>query len=232
MPECQTRVDLFPEVRDGTLHFYADVNVRQSPTVAAFLASSSRRSTASRPRRCSAIPADFVRQVMDGIGLAGREAGLNAMLAPVKRHAADRARERWRTDRDQARHDRYAAELRPTTGASFPLYHLVALPMLIANFAITSSARSVSPRSRLLAGRRRRRPSRRSSPCARRRWSCRIASSRSSAAPARSGPSAELRQRIPELDISSWSGCALRVTRSCLASSSAASRRASGPPTR
>ena len=27
VPECQTRVDLFPERRDdGTLHFYADVN--------------------------------------------------------------------------------------------------------------------------------------------------------------------------------------------------------------
>ena len=33
VPDCQTRVDLFPERRDdGTLHFYADVNARQSPT--------------------------------------------------------------------------------------------------------------------------------------------------------------------------------------------------------
>ena len=39
VPECQTRVDLFPErTDDGMLHFYADVNVRQSPTIAAFLA--------------------------------------------------------------------------------------------------------------------------------------------------------------------------------------------------
>ena len=38
VPECQTRVDLFPEVRDGKLYFYADVNARQSPTIAAFLA--------------------------------------------------------------------------------------------------------------------------------------------------------------------------------------------------
>src|ERR687885_2776390 len=37
IPECQTRVDIFPELRDGRLHFYADVNVRQSPTIAAFL---------------------------------------------------------------------------------------------------------------------------------------------------------------------------------------------------
>ena len=33
------------------------------------------------------IPSDFVRQVMEGIGLAGREAGLNAMLTRIKRHA-------------------------------------------------------------------------------------------------------------------------------------------------
>ena len=38
VPECQTRVDLFPEVRDGKLYFYADLNPRQSPTIAAFLA--------------------------------------------------------------------------------------------------------------------------------------------------------------------------------------------------
>src|SRR5947209_3476536 len=38
VPECQTRVDLFPEFRDGKMHYYADLNVRQSPTIAAFLA--------------------------------------------------------------------------------------------------------------------------------------------------------------------------------------------------
>ena len=38
VPECQTRVDLFPEFHDGRLHFYVDLNVRQSPTIAAFLA--------------------------------------------------------------------------------------------------------------------------------------------------------------------------------------------------
>src|SRR5579862_3466616 len=38
VPECQTRVDLFPEVVDGKLHVYADLNCRQSPTIAAFLA--------------------------------------------------------------------------------------------------------------------------------------------------------------------------------------------------
>src|SRR5437868_14322870 len=38
VPECQTRVHLFPDARDGKLHFYADLNARQSPTIAAFLA--------------------------------------------------------------------------------------------------------------------------------------------------------------------------------------------------
>src|SRR4051812_41700501 len=38
VPECQTRVDLFPEHANGKMHFYADLNVRQSPTIAAVLA--------------------------------------------------------------------------------------------------------------------------------------------------------------------------------------------------
>ncbi|MCY7380227.1 MAG: SufE family protein [Gemmatimonadaceae bacterium] len=87
VPECQTRVDLFPEVVDGTLHFYADLNARQSPTIAAFLAILFSAINGQPPRTTLAIPDDFVRQMMDGIGLAGREAGLNAMLARVKRHA-------------------------------------------------------------------------------------------------------------------------------------------------
>lgn len=87
VPECQTRVDLFPELRDGKLHFYADVNARQSPTVAAFLAILLAAVNDHPPETTLAIPDDFVRQMMDGIGLAGREVGLNAMLARVKRHA-------------------------------------------------------------------------------------------------------------------------------------------------
>jgi cysteine desulfuration protein SufE len=86
--ECQTPVALFPEHRDGRMYYYADVNVRQSPTVAAFLAILFSAINGSTPEEIEAIPLDFVRQVMDGIGLAGREAGLTAMLARVKRHAA------------------------------------------------------------------------------------------------------------------------------------------------
>ena len=87
VPECMTRVDLVPEVRDGKLYFYADLNARQSPTIAAFLAILFSAINGHPPATTLAIPSDFVRQMMEGIGLAGREAGLNAMLARVKRHA-------------------------------------------------------------------------------------------------------------------------------------------------
>jgi cysteine desulfuration protein SufE len=87
VPECMTRVDLFPEVRDGKLYFYVDLNARQSPTIAAFLAILFSAINGQPPQTTLAIPSDFVRQMMEGIGLAGREVGLNAMLARVKRHA-------------------------------------------------------------------------------------------------------------------------------------------------
>jgi cysteine desulfuration protein SufE len=87
VPECQTRVDLFPELRDGKLYFYADLDPRQSPTIAAFLSILFSAINGQPPQTTLAIPADFVRQMMEGIGLAGREVGLNAMLARVKRHA-------------------------------------------------------------------------------------------------------------------------------------------------
>lgn len=87
VPECQTRVDLFPEVRDGKLWFYADLNPRQSPTIAAFLAILFQALNGHPPETALAIPTDFVRQMMEGLGLAGREAGLDAMVARIKRHA-------------------------------------------------------------------------------------------------------------------------------------------------
>jgi len=87
VPECQTRVDLFPEYRDGTMHYYADVNVRQSPTIAAFLAILFSAINDQPPETTLAIPGDFVHRIMEGIGLSGREVGLNAMVARIKRHA-------------------------------------------------------------------------------------------------------------------------------------------------
>jgi cysteine desulfuration protein SufE len=87
VPECQTRVDLFPEVQGGKLHFYADVNVRQSPTIAAFLAIVFSAINDQPPETTLAIPDDFVPRMMQGLGLSARETGLNAMVARLKRHA-------------------------------------------------------------------------------------------------------------------------------------------------
>jgi cysteine desulfuration protein SufE len=87
VPECQTRVDLFPELRDGKLYFYADLNPRQSPTIAAFLAILFSAINGYPPETTLGIPSDFVRLMMEGIGLAGREVGLSAMLTRIKRQA-------------------------------------------------------------------------------------------------------------------------------------------------
>ena len=88
VPECQTRVDLFAELAQGRLHFYADVNARQSPTIAAVLAIVLAAVNDQPPATTLAIPSDFVRRLMEGIGLAAREVGLNAMIQRLKRHAA------------------------------------------------------------------------------------------------------------------------------------------------
>jgi cysteine desulfuration protein SufE len=89
VPECQTRVDIFPERRhDGTLHFFADVNARQSPTVAAVLAIVFAGVNDQPPAVTLALPSDFVRQLMQDIGLGARESGLNAMITRLKRYAA------------------------------------------------------------------------------------------------------------------------------------------------
>jgi cysteine desulfuration protein SufE len=93
IPECQTRVDLFPEVQpDGTLHFFVDVDVRRSPTIAAFLAILLSAVNDQPPSTALAIPSDFARQMMDSIGLGAREVGLNAMVARIKRAAAQAER--------------------------------------------------------------------------------------------------------------------------------------------
>src|SRR5687767_7680486 len=89
VPECQTRVDIIPEVVDGKMHFYADLNVRQSPTIAAVLAIVFAAVNGQPPSTTLAIPSDFVRTLMESIGLGTREPGLNAMIRRLKRHAAE-----------------------------------------------------------------------------------------------------------------------------------------------
>jgi cysteine desulfuration protein SufE len=93
VPECQTRVDLFPEMHDGRLHFYADLNARQSPTIAAVLAILFSAVNEQPPEVARAIPADFVRHLMADIGLSSREVGLNAMVARITRYAAKAAQQ-------------------------------------------------------------------------------------------------------------------------------------------
>lgn len=90
VPECQTRVDLVPErLDDGRLHFYADLDPRQSPTIAAFLAILFSAVNDQPPAVTLAIPDDFVHTMMAGIGLHTREVGLNAMVQRLKRHARE-----------------------------------------------------------------------------------------------------------------------------------------------
>ena len=91
VPECQTRVDIFPELRNGRLSFYADLDPRKSPTIAAFLSILFSAVNDQPPETTLAIPGDFVRQVMEGIGLAARESGLDAILRRLKRYAAEAA---------------------------------------------------------------------------------------------------------------------------------------------
>lgn len=87
VPECQTRVDLFPEYHDGKMHFYADLNVKQSPTIAAFLSILFSAINEQPPETTLAIPSDFVHRIMEGIGLSGREVGLNGMVARIQSYA-------------------------------------------------------------------------------------------------------------------------------------------------
>src|SRR5881628_3694515 len=89
VPECQARVDIIPELRDGRMYFYADLNVRQSPTIAAVLAIIFSAVNSQPPSTTLAIPGDFVSVLMESIGLASREPGLTAMIARLKRYARE-----------------------------------------------------------------------------------------------------------------------------------------------
>ena len=89
VPECQTRVDIIPEVRDGRMYFYADLNLRQSPTIAAVLAIVFAAVNGQPPSTTLAIPTDFVRILMESIGLGAREPGMNAMITRLKRYARE-----------------------------------------------------------------------------------------------------------------------------------------------
>lgn len=84
--ECQTPVAIYPEVVDGRMHFHADVP-QGAPTIRALLAMIFEAVNGQTPEAVLAIPQDFVRQVMDKLGLGTREVGLNAMVDRLKRAA-------------------------------------------------------------------------------------------------------------------------------------------------
>jgi len=89
IPECQTKIDIIPEMKDGKMHFYADLDLRQSPTIAAVLAIVFGAVNDQPAETTLAIPGNFVRTLMESIGLGTREPGLNAMITRLKRYAAE-----------------------------------------------------------------------------------------------------------------------------------------------
>jgi len=84
--ECQTPVAIYPEVVDGKMYYYADVP-QGAPTIRALLAMIFEAVNGQPPETVSRIPGDFVRQVMDKLGLGTREVGLNAMVDRLRRAA-------------------------------------------------------------------------------------------------------------------------------------------------
>jgi cysteine desulfuration protein SufE len=65
------------------------VNARQSPTIAAVLAITFQAVNDQPPAVTLALPSDYVRLLMEGVGLHTREVGLQAMVQRLKRHAAE-----------------------------------------------------------------------------------------------------------------------------------------------
>lgn len=86
--ECQTPVALYPEVVDGKMYYHADVPAG-APTIRALLAMIFEAVNGQPPESVLAIPPNFVRQVMNTLGLGTREVGLNAMIERLKRAARE-----------------------------------------------------------------------------------------------------------------------------------------------
>lgn len=84
--ECMTPVAIYPEVVDGKMYYFADVP-QSAPTIRALLAMIFEAVNGQPPATVLAIPSDFVRLVMDKLGLGTREVGLNAMVERLRRAA-------------------------------------------------------------------------------------------------------------------------------------------------
>jgi cysteine desulfuration protein SufE len=92
IPECNTRVLLFAEHAEGRLHFWAAVDARQSPTVAAVCALTFSALNDQPPDVTLGVPGTFARRLMTDLGLSAREQGIAALLLRCQQHA--RAAER------------------------------------------------------------------------------------------------------------------------------------------
>ena len=88
-PNAMTRVDIIPEVRDGRCISTPISTSRESPTIAAVLAIIFAAVNGQPPSTTLGIPPDFVSILMESIGLAAREPGLNAMIMRLKRYARE-----------------------------------------------------------------------------------------------------------------------------------------------
>lgn len=95
--ECQTPVVLYSEVVGGRMYFHAEVP-QGAPTIRALLAMIFEAVNGEPPDTVLAIPDDFVRRVMERIGLGTREVGLNAMVERLRAAAREAA---GRRDSDQ-----------------------------------------------------------------------------------------------------------------------------------
>lgn len=88
VPECQTPVRIIPVSNGDRIHFYAAIDARQSPTVAAFLSLLFSCLNDQPAVVTRSIPNSFVRDAMRGLGLGTREVGLEAIVARLKRYAS------------------------------------------------------------------------------------------------------------------------------------------------
>jgi cysteine desulfuration protein SufE len=89
VPECQTAVYLWAEVRDGAVRLAADVP-RESPTVRGFVSLLVHALDGAAPAEVAAVPDDLLHALRldDALGMT-RTQGLTAILRRVKRAVAE-----------------------------------------------------------------------------------------------------------------------------------------------
>src|SRR5258708_26773379 len=85
IPECMTRVDIIPEMKNGKLHFYADLNIRESPTIAAVLTIIFAAVNGQPPSTTLGIPQDFGRILKENIRPGAPRARPKAMVNRLRR---------------------------------------------------------------------------------------------------------------------------------------------------